>query len=61
MHQESQKISVPYNGILPINIKQVPQYSPIPVDTLVECHVRKKKGLVRLYLLLQPSRGTLVN
>lgn len=40
MHQESQKISVPYNGILPINIKQVPQYSPIPVsDTLVECHV----------------------
>lgn len=40
MLQESQKISVPYNGILPINIKQVPQYSPIPVsDTLVECHV----------------------
>lgn len=35
MLQESQKISVPYNGILPINIKQVPQYSPIPVDTLV--------------------------
>uniref|UniRef100_K1R028 Sulfhydryl light chain n=1 Tax=Magallana gigas TaxID=29159 RepID=K1R028_MAGGI len=29
-YSESQKISVPYNGILPINIKQVPQYSPIP-------------------------------
>lgn len=57
MHQESQKISVPYNGILPINIKQVPQYSPIPwLNVTFEI-----TGLVRLYLLLQPSRGTLVN
>lgn len=40
MHKKSQKSSVPYNGILPINIKQVPHYSPISVsDSLVECHI----------------------